>query len=1400
MRIVVSNHNLRDALNGSRRVKRSSSPRPSPAGRGGAAERGVALVVTLIMLSLITFLAVAFLSLTRRERASVTVTVEQTDARLALDAGLARAQSDMITRLVEGNSFLSYDLLMSTNADNRAGLAPGSAALNNVSFFRPNPTPGLPANPDISNLVPPADLVQVISNLLFDPRVPVFAETNAGRPLDFRFYLDLNRNQTNDPADLVAGQPGDPHWVGLLQHPELPHSRTNKFIGRYAFIALPESKSLDLNFMHNYVNAALPAFMNGADGFARNQGFANWEFNLAGFLSELNPRYWQYTNYNPVNFFGPGGNGGTPFPQFDAFLSAKELLAYRYASNVNSLLAFDRAGFPNQSMYPGAGGLFEADGIDGYANGPLMFNTGSALSGDVPLPTAFPNDNVNASWPGSPNSNRFFSIEELVDRANQPRHPNFSQQMAAAKNASPPGPGANGPNDLNTFYRMVSQLSMDSAPAPVRRVPASARDDSRVSIIRVTLPNHGFNPDDWLRIRGTTNDGTFRVVATTRNDFDYELSFYYATNSFAVNQPTITIERNPKIHLNFDNFRYAENEFVPWSTRAFFMAASDRLLRHYTNFGPNLCVTNIQIYPTNQFNARVFQILKQVANILDRVDDNFPNRLPNEPDFPNIFRPIFTDIGTNLLYVSDFREFTNALALPAIRYLDPNNPATFVSNSPSQIMMTFGVPMIVGAEKGHPNINEIILRTPGFISRKLGFFKNTTNDLTPSFTNQMYHMGIKPSLGIELWNPYLATLPRSYTIRAVGEMFAMITNSSGQIVWGTNSAFQPNGPTRPWAPLPLLGRAAYSQNFDVLLTVPANTWPGVPSSFSFITLPFTNHIEMPVSKYTNQGPPTFLPMRPQWSNSLGNALLWYDSYERTTPSFYLPDWTYVMTNRVRYFLYDTLTDRLLDVVNVVLDQRVSIPEILQGSANIAASGQSPFRFWDLRLVGGGSNAPYRGIIEQITTATNANDQEWSGYNVAAVFSGSNLNTNKAIAAADFAQFLTTNTTKLSAQSPFNPVLAWATETAWGVNDPFVHYVSADYSVYGDTNPIRVLKLPDAYVEMTNAVNYKQFVSNINFSYRPWGGNRQPFGFDEDALISDYDVTKQDPLVRWADDWDFPTNYYGNIGWLGRVHRGTPWQSIYFKAGIYPTNLWRNWAGSPLTHPTNDWMLADYFTVSVDPDSRRGLLSVNQTNRAAWAAALSGVSVLGTNFVPFSSDAAALPPPNRSLFIAPNSPEFDAIVTGIERVRRAQPAAVFSNLASFLSVSELSATNSGGIVSPYLSLNGLPPPVRRVGSANPNSYMDTLGLDDVSYERIPQQVLSLLKVEEQPRFAVYVWGQSLKPADRSIVLSGSAFGLCTNYQVTGEVAAKAIVRVDRRVTPTSTNYITVLESYQLLPNP
>src|SRR5262249_577760 len=37
----------------------------------------------------------------------------------------------------------------------------------------------------------------------------------------------------------------------------------------------------------------------------------------------------------------------------------------------------------------------------------------------------------------------------------------------------------------------------------------------------------------------------------------------------------------------------------------------------------------------------------------------------------------------------------------------------------------------------------------------------------------------------------------------------------------------------------------------------------------------------------------------------------------------------------------------------------------------------------------------------------------------------------------------------------------------------------------------------------------------------------------------------------SDDWDFPTNKFPNIGWLGRVHRGTPWQTVYLKSpGVF----------------------------------------------------------------------------------------------------------------------------------------------------------------------------------------------------------------------------------------------------------
>jgi hypothetical protein len=64
---------------------------------------------------------------------------------------------------------------------------------------------------------------------------------------------------------------------------------------------------------------------------------------------------------------------------------------------------------------------------------------------------------------------------------------------------------------------------------------------------------------------------------------------------------------------------------------------------------------------------------------------------------------------------------------------------------------------------------------------------------------------------------------------------------------------------------------------------------------------------------------------------------------------------------------------------------------------------------------------------------------------------------------------------------------------------------------------------------------------------------------------------------------------------------------------------------------------------------------------------------------------------------------------------------------------------------------------------------------------------------------------LKPAQNGLVTSSSTltsglnpFKLVTNYQVVAESAVRAVIRVDKHVTATGTNYSTVVESYNPLP--
>src|SRR5512137_1634705 len=84
-------------------------------------EGGVALVVTLILLAIITFMAIAFLVLSRNQSNAVVGSTDQTLARLAADSALERARAEVLASVIASKNEFSYDVMVSTNYISGAG-------------------------------------------------------------------------------------------------------------------------------------------------------------------------------------------------------------------------------------------------------------------------------------------------------------------------------------------------------------------------------------------------------------------------------------------------------------------------------------------------------------------------------------------------------------------------------------------------------------------------------------------------------------------------------------------------------------------------------------------------------------------------------------------------------------------------------------------------------------------------------------------------------------------------------------------------------------------------------------------------------------------------------------------------------------------------------------------------------------------------------------------------------------------------------------------------------------------------------------------------------------------------------------------------------------------------------
>ena len=133
-------------------------------------------------------------------------------------------------------------------------------------------------------------------------------------------------------------------------------------------------------------------------------------------------------------------------------------------------------------------------------------------------------------------------------------------------------------------------------------------------------------------------------------------------------------------------------------------------------------------------------------------------------------------------------------------------------------------------------------------------------------------------------------------------------------------------------------------------------------------------------------------------------------------------------------------------------------------------------------------------------------------------------------------------------APFQPFRNIFLLTSWQANDPLVHYTVGDLTSLTSTNVVL-----DDLPSPAPTAN----LGHVNTRYEPWGGN--PATASSSTTM--FDLRVKDPLMLQSDAWDFPTNKLPNIGWLGRVHRGTPWQTVYLKSPAMDLPTWRIWTGN-----------------------------------------------------------------------------------------------------------------------------------------------------------------------------------------------------------------------------------------------
>jgi hypothetical protein len=729
----------------------------------------------------------------------------------------------------------------------------------------------------------------------------------------------------------------------------------------------------------------------------------------------------------------------------------------------------------------------------------------------------------------------------------------------------------------------------------------------------------------------------------------------------------------------------------------FFTNVASRLLKTQMN----LDLTNIQIWPTNQYTPAVHRLLQVSANLYDATTNRAVPGMTNGLGFPSVFRPIFNQaspLSNAPIYICGYEEVTNAdMAYPETAPLmldpyDPNSRARFIPQMRLPPMF-YGIPLVIGAKKGWPNFNEFAMQTDVQVARKLQFLRDQTGLV--SQTNQMYLASITNTLGAMAWNSYYASLARNLEIVAMAQVTASVTNG------GSNTVF-----TSSWG----------VTNYCLL-----NPWPGFasasmgPTPTNFATPLLTGFFSLTNSEYRFQGTPGFVGITGIFeSNSLS--------------SLPVPVWSLSMRTLLQVIIVDLDADRIVDYVNLDSNLDPTQP-VLDITSDLMLGGdcQSPVdahlgSMWCTNLSpNAGSTWQPQGVLNQIAICLGL------GYPSSVALANWSTQYGDVSPEINFfrLQFglsplpgttiVATYLTNVF-YAPFVPTRDSYLSTRWQACDPLVHYTIPDLTDLFLPNTSRVtVDSPPSPNVLADFTLFNGFIEGgPTTRYRPWNstdaGARATVKAP-DTYQTATNIALKDPValavgyhpdgVGRSDDWNFPTNQTSGYGWIGQVHRGTPWQTIYLKSSSISATTWQSWVGTtnPVIaqqmQPTNDWQLASLLVPLLNTNAPLNLASPNQPGTAGWLALLNGLTVL-TNSSSTELD---------TIVMSSNSSQAAVIAMALDTRRRSEPGGYFRGIGDILAEPTLS------IGTPWLNLQ---------------SAYAVDSLTDEAVEMIPSQLLTLLR--------------------------------------------------------------------------